>query len=89
MTLKYNGSVQAHVRIKNGGSVIADRFMSESMTIDLEGILANGTFSGPVNVYLVGILDLLEYYHTSFQTTCNLEYPGNSSGLFSIVSITS
>ncbi|HEY5916358.1 MAG TPA: hypothetical protein VIU13_03120, partial [Chryseolinea sp.] len=89
MTLKYNGSVMAHVRIKDAGTVIADRFVAESMTISIEGTLSNGKFSGPVSVYFVGIFDLLEFYHTSFQTSCNSEFPGNTSGQFSIVDITS
>jgi gliding motility-associated-like protein len=89
MTLKYNGSVMAHVRIKDGGTIIADRFVTESMTISIEGTLSNGKFAGPVEVYFVGILDLLEFYHTSFQTSCNSQFPGNTSGQFSIVNITS
>ena len=91
MTLKYNGTSLAHVRIKDAGNVIADRFVAESMTIDLEGTLSTGKFAGTVDVYFVGILDLLEFHHWSIQTSCDSQYPGNSSGsgLFTITSITS
>jgi gliding motility-associated-like protein len=91
MTLLFNGLSGTHLRIKDGGVVLFDRPAFETMTIELNGTLPDGRFAGPLTVYTVQLLDLLEIYHTSFQTTCGSEFPGESSpgGMLTIVSITS
>ncbi len=52
------------------------------MTIALKGSLPDGKFAGAVTVYRVELFNLLEIYHTTFQTTCGNEYPGSNMGMF-------
>jgi gliding motility-associated-like protein len=86
--LRYNGT-QAHVRIKEGGVIRYDPpYTIGSQEIILSGSLSDETFSGPLDVYIVG-LDLIELYYTTIKTTCGTEYPGSKHLTFEVVSITS
>ena len=89
MRLKYNGPSGEIVRIKEGGVFKFDIPVSNSMQIPISGSLPDGTFTGPVTVYRLELLNLLEIYDATFQTTCGSEYPGSKDGMFEVVNIES
>ncbi len=89
MRLKYNGPSGEAIRIKEGGVLKFDiPYVSNSMEIPISGSLPDGTFTGPVTVYRLELLNLLEFYDATFQTTCGI-YPGTKDGSFEVVNITS